>query len=134
MRPVTSHKTGGFTTVNIDALDRTAPGVPTYRYDLSGFNTAFNNQATDGSGRAPMVTRLPIVFHNGPLLMDRPQNGVTAEALLAVLTDHLQGLQNSLESCIEYQTALSYLNSAKTALDRKIKVPYVSEMAINSPI
>lgn len=126
MRNLTTHRQGGFTTLAVEAIDPGIPGEPTYRYDITGFNTAYNHSGVDASGHRSMFTRLPIIFQKGPLFGDTQQNGVSVNALIAVLVDHLTSIQNTEDACFDYQMAVNYLQSAKSHVDRVVHVPYSS--------
>lgn len=109
MRQLNTHlSSGGYNALQVVAVDQPAAGVPTARYDVTGFNTVYNPAARQQA----QFTRLPIVFATGEAPIDAPANGVTNEALLAVVADHLRSQQNSPEACLEFQMAMEYVNAA----------------------
>lgn len=111
---------GSDNTLQVVATDKPALGQPNCRYDIMGFNTVYNTAADDPSGYPAHFTRLPVIFQNGPLREDVPQNGVTPNALLAVIVDHLQGKQMGPEASPENELALHY---AACALEQLNNVP-----------
>ena len=127
MRQLTRHLESGFSTLQILATDNPPPGEPNRRYDILGFNTAYNPAASDPTAGVPVqFTRLPVVFQNGPKFTDCPQNGVTVQALLAVIEDHLRGEQCGPEACLENHIALQHIQAALEMTSRKVDVPYKS--------
>lgn len=63
-----------------------------------------------------IVTHLP--FQNGPL-MENGINGITQEALLAVLIDRLEGFQSGQFKCHDNQMALDSIQSARLWLHKR---------------
>lgn len=59
-----------------------------------------------------------VFFQNGPI-EEVGTNGVTHEALIAILIDHLEGLQSGPYACDDNQEALDALRTAQTALQRR---------------
>ncbi len=114
MRRLNSHlSSGGFNQLQIAAVDHPAPGHANGRYVISGFNTAYNPSAADPhSGFPAQFTSLPIIFQDEYARPDAPPNGVTEEALLAVVADHLHGKQLGPNNCMENQMALDYILAA----------------------
>lgn len=128
MRQLNAHLNGGFNTLQITAMNNPVPGLPNYRYDITGFNTAYNPAADDPmTGRPAHFSRLPVIFQNGPLLGDAIQNGVTVPVLLAILEDHLQGIQMGPDACMEHQMTLDYVRAALQFANMKTEVPYASQ-------
>ncbi len=85
-RKITDHKVNGLN----EAIEITAgepgPGGAPHRYDVIG-------QAEDipGMGKRPFGVNLR--FQNGPITKIEDYNGITNEALLAVLIDRMRGFQ-----------------------------------------
>lgn len=67
-----------------------------------------------------LVTLTTIRFQNGPI-KEVGVNGITQEALLAVLIDRLECFQDSKWACDENAIALSHLRSARDALLERTK-------------
>ncbi|BDD79650.1 hypothetical protein [Burkholderia phage FLC9] len=82
-----------------------------HRYDITGFNTA-GNAAEDADGATQMLS---ILFQNGPI-PEFGNNGVTIEALLALVSHRLEGFQDGPFNCPENQEALEHVDAALAAL------------------
>lgn len=120
MRQLDTHlSSGGFNALHVSAVDHPHPGYANHRYDITGINTIYNPAAASNGGIPAHFTRLPIIFHSGPQMVDQPLNGVTPEALLLILADHLHGLQNSPDACVENQMAMEFILNAKGMLEQK---------------
>lgn len=67
-------------------------------------------------------TRLPceVHFQNGPI-KEVGVNGVTHEALLAIIADRLSAFQAGPYACPENGEALAYVELAQTALHRRTR-------------
>lgn len=127
----THHTTGAFNALQVVAVDNPPPGFANVRYDIVGFNTVYNSAAACAGGMPARFTRLPIIFHSGPITYDMPLNGVTVESLLAVISDHLNGLQNSPEACMENQMAKDYVDAALSMLMQKHPLQHQAAEAVN---
>lgn len=110
MRELTDHKCG---VVNehaiIEVLDEPGDGGAYHHYAICGFHTRTNPSADDSVGRDTTICH--ILFQNGPV----PEvgcNGVTNEALLAILIDRMRGFQSGKFSCRENAIALTHLEDA----------------------
>ncbi len=117
MRTLTEHLMAeGENPATVIAMDEPLPGFAHMRYDVLGFNTVYN-PAADVQGTPAHFTRLPIIFQSDP---DRPahlpQDGVSTEALLAVLVDHLQSQLATPQACHEYAAAAQNVQQALVAL------------------
>lgn len=73
------------------------------------------HEATSDEGR-----RFRISFQNGPI-NEHGVNGVTQEALLAIVADRLQSFQDGPFACNENQVALTHVRDAMTALQSRTK-------------
>lgn len=102
--------------VHVECFDRPQAGSPTVRYDITGFNTAYNAAANDPSGPPAYFTRIPLIFQSGQPGIDAPPNGVTVDALLAVTVDHLHSKQQMLNASEEERMAMVYLQQALSLL------------------
>jgi len=89
-REITTHKLNGLNEViTITAGDPGSGGAP-YRYDIVG---------TKGSltvGGITAVFGANLRFQNGPIKAPEDANGITNEALLAVLIDRMRSFQHPL--------------------------------------
>lgn len=98
--------------ITIDVLDEPGDGGACHHYFMSGFHTK-GNPAADSS--CDDDTGVHLVFQNGPI-PDMGVNGITHEALIAVVIDRLRGFQSGPFACQENHAAIGYLESAANAL------------------
>lgn len=114
--------------LSITVLDEPGSGGANHLYMISGFDTATNPAkliADDFTG-APMdmpvksMDAVPIIFQNGPI-NEVGVNGITHEALLAVLVDRLEGFQNGLYKSNYNADALYHLQAALYVLHRRTR-------------
>ncbi len=97
MRQLTDHIVEGDSAnhqLTITVLDEPGQGGACHRYDISGIDTSTNvgedslARVLPGSER----TVVPLLFQNGPI-KEVGVNGITHEALLAILIDRLRSFQ-----------------------------------------
>lgn len=105
-------------TITVD--DAVGAGGAQHRYTIGGFNSQNNPSCPHVSVTAdrsqPLkLDPLCILFQNGPI-PKAGVNGVTHEALLAVLIDRLEAFQSGAYACAENNAALNSLLEAQTAL------------------
>ena len=110
MRELTGHKVNGVNDgLSVCAIDGRGHGNANHVYEIEWGNT-------DGRDRTGHDQRKVIVpFQNGPIA-EVGTNGVTHEALLAILIDRLEGFQNGPYKCQENGDALNALTAAQHAL------------------
>jgi hypothetical protein len=99
----------------IEAVDKPGPGGAYHRYDITCFDTTNNPSSEDRDGYKSSYSRLPVVFQNGPI-KEVGVNGVTNEALLAIVIDRLQSFQAGPYACIANAIALKYCVEALETL------------------
>jgi hypothetical protein len=105
-RELHDHKTNpANTTLVIYVEDGPGSGGASHMYSITGFNPSSNASC---SWAAPHVT---VLFQNGPIA-EVGVNGVTHEALLAILIDRLRGFQAGTYACRENALALTKLEEA----------------------
>ena len=105
-RELTGHKVNGANeALFVEALDEPGCGGASHHYGIGGFKHR-NWSETDDE------TYLNVRFQNGPIA-DAGTNGVTHEALLAILIDRLQGFQSGKFACRENALALTKLQEAQ---------------------
>ena len=99
MREISTHKVNGYNNkLRVEARDEPGNGGANHVYDIT---------PTVGNAKG-----LRIEFQNGPLAGDTPPNGVTHEALLAIVIDRLQAFQKGPFACRENAIALTKLEEA----------------------
>lgn len=108
----------------ISAVDEPRLGEPNRRYLIGGFNTASN--PGNRGGFPALHHSLSIFFHEGPMFSDQQLNGVTPEALIMVVADHLQTKMNTPDACREYEEAIGQLYGAVGSLSRRIDMRHLS--------
>ena len=94
MRHIHDHKVNGLNeALTITALDQPGPGGANHKYRIEGYQ---NDEPAD---RWPFGVRKPfasvlIEFQNGPIGSPADMNGISNEALLAVVIDRMRGFQH----------------------------------------
>jgi hypothetical protein len=112
MRELTSHKVNGLNdALKIEVLDEPGSGGACHAYDITGFDTAENKASVGLDGYRRSFARVPIVFQNGPIA-EAGVNGISNEALLAVVEDRLRSFQAGPYSCRENALALTHLQES----------------------
>jgi hypothetical protein len=105
------------TGLKIAAADEPGQGGANHAYVVSGFNTDHNPSAVYGD-IDPGQTSLSVIFQNGPI-REHGLNGVTQEALLAIVIDRLRSFQSGPFGCPENGTALNHCEQALGVLKER---------------
>lgn len=109
MRQITSHKLNGLNeALEISARDDAGPGGANHLYHIA-FPTG------DGTAASQIVA-----FQKGPI-GESGVNGVSNEALLAIVIDRLQGFQQGDYRCRENAIALTKLEEAMHWLQHRTR-------------
>lgn len=95
--------------LDVIVMDEPGAGGANHHYSIVGF------RLPDG-----LIGRLDVKFQNGPINV-AGVNGVTHEALLAILIDRLWGFQRGQYASDDNEQALTHLNYAQEALQRRTK-------------
>lgn len=115
MRTITDHNLNGLNEhINITVLDDPGSGGANHVYELS------LTCPPDGPGITAATTVIQIRFQNGPIL-DHGINGISNEALLAVVIDRLRGFESGKFACRENSIALDYLEDALMWLQKRTR-------------
>jgi len=118
-RELTGHKVNVCNeALKITVVDEPGAGGACHRYDITGFDTETNPSATDGAGYRASFGRTVIVFQNGPI-KEAGVNGITQEALLAIIEDRLMGFQSGPYACAENAMALEHVRKAQEVLQSR---------------
>lgn len=118
MRTLTDHKVNAANdTLDITVADAPGSGGAHHRYVISGYDDAGNPSRGDACPSGP---HLDVLFQNGPI-GEAGVNGVTHEALLAILIDRLRCFQAGPFSCRENALALTKLEEARHWLNSRTK-------------
>lgn len=111
MRELTSHKVNGLNEqLEILVLDEPGQGNACHKY---GINMLSGPGSQGCSG--PVIS-----FQNGPIA-EAGLNGVSNEALLAIVEDRLLGFQSGPYSCRENAVALTKLQEAMMWLQKRTR-------------
>ena len=112
MRELSSHKVNGCNeAIKVTALDGPGPGGASHRYEIEWPDCVVDEPGVGHCGG----NTLTIDFQNGPI-KEVGTNGVTHEALLAVLIDRLEGFQSGPFANPFNADALLHLRLAQDAL------------------
>lgn len=121
MRKLTSHIVNPANDkLTIAVLDQPGCGGANHRYDITGFDTENNPIATDAAGYKASFGRTVIVFQNGPI-NEVGVNGITHEALLAILEDRLVGFQSGKFANDYNAKALEHVRAAQAVLQERTR-------------
>lgn len=100
MREITSHKVNGLNeALKVEALDGPGPGGASHEYRIE--------YAQNG----PACNACEVHFQNGPI-GEAGVNGISNEALLAIVEDRLKGFQSGQYACRENALALTHLQES----------------------
>src|SRR5690606_7928454 len=114
MRTIEDHKVNpADATLVIQATDEPGAGGANHRYEITGMSFGNNPSLLDAAGHHTQISdgRSVVLFQNGPI-PDAGVNGVTHEALLAIVADRLRSFQAGAYSCRENALALTKIEEA----------------------
>lgn len=123
MRELTDHKTNPANAeLTITVCDAPGAGGASHLYQITGFNTKSNSSDPFTAVYGQPAEHSTVLFQNGPI-GEVGVNGVTQEALLAIVIDRLRSFQAGPFSCRENAIALTKCEEAllwlkKRTLDR----------------
>ena len=121
MRTITDHIVEGDDSKNqltIEVLDEPGAGGANHRYELTGFNYDTNPSAEDFHNSG--IERAEIIFQNGPI-KEHGVNGITQEALLAIVIDRLRSFQDGPFACHANAMALVGIEGALDQLQERTR-------------
>jgi hypothetical protein len=111
-RQLTSHMVNGCNeTIRVDVMDAPGDGGACHDYRVTVLPSWSCHPRHDG-----LVAS--VRFQNGPV-KERGANGLTNEALLAILIDRMEGFQSGQFACHDNQMALDHLQSARLWLHKR---------------
>lgn len=120
MRELTNHIVPGDSAnhqLKIEVIDEPGQGGACHRYDVTGFDTT-HNPSNVREGYVASFDRSIVLFQNGPI-KEVGVNGVTHEALLAVLIDRLRSFQEGPYACDDNADALRAMKQALHILQKR---------------
>ncbi len=97
--------------VVVDVDNEVPSGFAPVRYRVGGFNSAYNSLTKGHGGHRMVQTELDIVFASGNHRGDTP-DGVTPQALLTVVEDHLKHMQKTPNAAGAYTRATKLIHKA----------------------
>jgi hypothetical protein len=98
--------------LEIEVLDEPGAGGANHHYKVSGFNTATNPSDPFVARHGTPAEYATVLFQNGPI-GEVGVNGVTHEALLAIVIDRMRSFQAGPFACRENALALTKLEEAQ---------------------
>ena len=102
--------------LTVRVLDEPGSGGANHAYLISGFDYTTNpSEPNDQDADSTLI-----LFQNGPIA-EAGVNGVTHEALLAILCDRMRGFQAGPYHSADNAEALACMEQAQTALQRRTK-------------
>lgn len=111
MRELTSHKVNGLNeALRIQVIDEPGQGNACHEYTIT-----FDNANLDCGYGACVIS-----FQNGPI-QEVGVNGISNEALLAIVEDRLLGFQSGSFACRENAIALTKLQEAMMWLQKRTR-------------
>ena len=117
MREITDHIVNPANDqLKITVTDEPGSGGANHRYEITGFETGTNHSLAQ-TGPEPK-SKSVLLFQNGPIA-EVGVNGLTQEALLAVVADRLRSFQNGPFRCKENACALTHIEEAMHWLQQR---------------
>jgi hypothetical protein len=104
--------------LKIEVTDDPGQGGANHLYQICGFNTETNPSDPFCARHGSPATYATILFQNGPI-KEFGVNGITQEALLAIVIDRLRSFQSGPFSCRENAIALTHCEEALMWLQRR---------------
>jgi hypothetical protein len=117
MRTLTDHIVEGDSAnhqLTITVTDTPGQGGANHRYEVTGMDATTNSSRSNGEPDVSFC-RSVVLFQNGPI-KEFGVNGVTQEALLAIVIDRLRSFQAGPFACAANASALADCCSALTWL------------------
>lgn len=102
--------------LRITVEDEPGSGGANHLYRISGFDTSTN--ASDINAESEPSEATTILFQNGTI-PEKGVNGITQEALLAIIADRLRGFQEGPFKSRENAVALTHIETAMLWLHRR---------------
>ena len=121
MREITSHQVNPANDrLTIRVMDEPGSGGACHHYVISGFNTLTNPSEPFSALYGAPSRHSTVLFQNGPI-NEVGVNGITHEALLAILIDRLEAFQRGPFANGYNRIALSSLRDAQDALQERTR-------------
>lgn len=104
--------------LSVEVLDEPGQGGACHLYEIRGFSTETNVGDVWKDRYGKPSDHATMLFQNGPI-KEVGVNGVTHEALLAILIDRMRSFQDGPYKCRENAIALTHLEDALMWLQRR---------------
>jgi len=119
MRKLTSHIVNPANDkLTITVVDEPGSGGSNHHYKIEGFDTATNPSDPFVERHGQSAKHSTVLFQNGPI-GEVGVNGVTHEALLAILEDRMVGFQSGKFANDYNAKALQYIRAAQAVLHER---------------
>jgi hypothetical protein len=119
MRELTGHRVNPANDkLVISVLDEPGAGGANHLYHITGFDSASNPSDPWTKRHGKSAQHSTILFQNGPI-NEVGVNGLTHEALIAIVIDRLEAFQAGPYASVDNQDALDALREAQEALHRR---------------
>lgn len=119
MRTIEDHKVNPANdTLSITVMDEPGAGGACHHYQIAGFDTATNASDPFVNHHGESAGYSTILFQNGPI-NDMGVNGITHEALLAIVADRLRSFQSGPFACKANACALTHVEEAQHWLQQR---------------
>lgn len=116
MRSIDDHKINPANDrLHITVVDQPGVGGASHRYDITGYDDSRNPSTPEAD---EIVSGVTILFQNGPI-PEVGTNGVTQEALLAIVADRLRSFQKGPYECKANACALTHIEEAQHWLQQR---------------
>jgi hypothetical protein len=121
MRTITDHQVNPANdTLTITVEDAPGSGGASHLYMIRGFDTKSNPSCPFVARHGQPATHATVLFQNGPIA-ENGVNGVTHEALLAIVADRLRSFQAGPYHSEDNAVALAHINAAQAALQKRTR-------------
>lgn len=123
MRKLTDHIVDGDSAnhqLEIAVLDGPGQGGACHLYQIEGFNSSTNPSDPWTARHGQPAVHSTILFQNGPI-KEFGTNGLTQEALLAIVIDRLRSFQAGPYACVANQNALAHCERALYLLQERTR-------------
>ena len=112
MRTLTDHKLNGLNdALDIHVLDEPGQGGACHQYSIL---------YTEGEGNDSVPRALTVAFQNGPI-KEAGVNGISGEALIAIVIDRLRCFQDGPFACRENAVALTQIEDGLMWLQKRTR-------------
>jgi len=124
MRALTDHIVEGTDSANqltIEVQDQPGQGGACHLYHITGFNSGTNPSDPWTARHGQPAIHSTVLFQSGPI-KEFGINGVTQEALLAIVIDRLRSFQAGPFACDENAVALKFCENALQVLQTRTRL------------